>query len=92
MSSVKKPEKSPYGIHSIEEVMKTEAGAYYLQIGDSMFESDSGKLAFSKERAEEFYMMVWEGLKDMRKHGNVEDKEEAMHCLLNFRIVPLRFH
>lgn len=72
--------------------MKAEAGAYYIQIGDNMFESESGKLAFSKERADHFFMAVWEGLADMRKNGNEQDQQDALHCLLNFRIIPLRFH
>ena len=92
MPSQKKQEKSPYKDHTVEEVMQVEAGAYYIQIGDSMFESDSGKLAFSKERAEHFYGVAMEALRDMRDNGNEEEKEDALTCLLNFRIIPLRFH
>lgn len=92
MSSGKKPEKSPYRDHTIKEVMQVESGAYYIQMGDSMFESESGKIAFSKERAEHFFMAVWEGLNDMRLNGDEKAQEDALHCLLNFRIIPLRFH
>ena len=92
MTPKKKPEKSPYKDHTIEEVMQAEAGSYYIQIGDSMFESETGKLAFNKERAEHFFAAVYEGLRDMRKNGNEQDREDALHCLLNFRIIPLRFH
>ncbi|NJO48228.1 MAG: hypothetical protein HC840_00770 [Leptolyngbyaceae cyanobacterium RM2_2_4] len=92
MSSNKKPEKSPYKSHTIEEVMQAEAGHYYIQIGDGMFESESGKLAFTKDRAENFYFQIWEGLKDMKANGSKKDREEALNCLLNFRIIPLRFH
>lgn len=88
----KKTEKSPYKDHTIEEVMQAEAGTYYIQIGDGMFESETGKLAFSKERAEHFYAAVWEGLNDMRKNGTAAEKADALQCLLNFRIIPLRFH
>lgn len=91
MSDIKK-EKSPYKDYSIEEIMATETGSYYIQIGDNMFESDSGKLAFNKERADHFFFAVWEGLNDLIKHGNSKEKEEALQCLLNFRIVPLRLH
>lgn len=90
--SSKKAEKSPYKNHTIQEVMEAEAGHYYIQIGDGMFESDTGKLAFSKERAENFYLQILEGLKDMKKNGSKQDQEEALACLLNFRIIPLRFH
>lgn len=92
MSSRKKSEKSPYRTHTIEEVMEAESGSYYIQIGDGLFESESGKVAFNRDRADHFYMAVWEGLKGMRKGGNVEEKEEALQCLLHFRIIPLRFH
>lgn len=88
----KKPEKSPYKDHTIEEVMQVEAGSYYIQIGDGMFESESGKLAFNKDRADHYYGVVWQGLADMKEHGSPEEQEEALKCLLNFRIIPLRFH
>lgn len=84
--------KSPYRQHSVEDVIKAETGNYYIQIGDGMFESEQGKLAFSKERAEAFYDQIREGLLDMQKKGSQEDKDEAMFCLMNFRIIPLRFH
>lgn len=92
MSSKKVPEKSPYKDHTIEDVLAIEAGNYYIQIGDSLFESETGKIAFSKDRAENFYFQVLEGLKDMKKNGSQEDRDEAERCLLNFRIIPLRFH
>lgn len=72
--------------------MQAEAGNYYIQIGDGMFESETGKLAFSKERAEAFFDQIMAGLIDMRKNGTPEDKEEAKACMLNFRMIPLRFH
>lgn len=72
--------------------MQVESGSYYIQIGDSMFESDTGKLAFNKERAEHFFAVVMAGLREMRDHGNEQEKEDALACLLNFRIIPLRFH
>jgi hypothetical protein len=92
MSLKKKHEKSPYKVHRIEEVMQAEAGRYYIQIGDSIFNSDTGKLAFNKERVEYFFAAVYEGLRDIRKNGDEQDREDALHCLLNFRIIPLRFH
>lgn len=92
MSTGKKPEKNPYKGHTIQEVMEAEAGHYYIQLGDGLFESETGKLAFSKERADNFYLQIWEGLKDMKANGSKADREEALKCLLNFRIIPLRFH
>lgn len=72
--------------------MQVEAGHYYIQIGDNLFESESGKLAFQKDRAEHFFAVVWQGLRDMKENGTPEEQAEADHCLLNFRIIPLRFH
>lgn len=88
----KKAEKSPYKNHTLREVMEAEAGHYYIQLGDSMFETESGLMAFSKERAEKFYAQILEGLQDMKKNGTKQDQAEAVMVLLNFRIVPLRFH
>lgn len=90
--SSKKNRKSVYGQHSLEDVLHAEAGNYYIQIGDNMFESETGKLAFNKDRAEAFYEQILSGLIHMKKSGNQEDREEAILCMLNLRIVPLRFH
>lgn len=90
--SDKKSERNPYKSHSIEEVMQAETGSYYIQIGTGLFESENGKLAFTKERADDFYMAAWEGLKDMKQNGSPQERREAEECLLNFRIIPLRFH
>jgi hypothetical protein len=87
-----KKEKSPYKDHTIEEVIATEKDAYYIQIDNTMFESPSGKLAFTKERADKFYEQVMHGLLQMRESGTEAEKKEAIECLTNLRIVPLRFH
>ncbi len=92
MPSKKKKDQNPYGRHTVEEVMQTEKDRYYIQVGDAMFENENGKVAFTIDRAEYFYMMAWEGLKSMRKHGTPEEQDEAVKCLLNFRIISLRFH
>lgn len=92
MSSDNKSEKNPYKDHSLEDVMKAESGSFYIQIGEGMFQSENGKLAFNKERADDFFMAAWEGLKEMKQKGSPQEQEEAMRCLLNFRIIPLRFH
>lgn len=92
MSPKKKLDENPYPSNTFEEIMQTESGRYYIQVGEGMFESENGKLAFTKERAEYFYMMAWEGLKNMKEHGSPEEQEDAHKCLLNFRIVSLRFH
>lgn len=81
-----------YNGHTIEEVMAVEALHYYIQIGDEMLESETGKLSFSKDRAEELFSQAWEGLMHMKKFGTAQEKEEARICLLNFRIHPLRIH
>lgn len=90
--SFKKTEKNPYKNSTIEEVMQVEIGSYYIQMGENMFESETGKLAFSKERAEHFFSVVMKGLRQMRDSGSEEEKGNAFECLLNFRIIPLRFH
>jgi hypothetical protein len=87
-----KNEKSPYKNHSIEEVVAVETGFYYIQIGEDMFESESGKLAFNKDRAESIYTKVWEGIKHMKKEGTEQERKDAENILLHFRIIPLRFH
>jgi len=81
-----------YNGHTIEEVMAVEALHYYIQIGDEMLESETGKLSFTKERAEELFAQAWQGLSHMKKFGTAEEKEEARICFLNFRIHPLRIH
>ena len=90
--SSKKREKSPYGEISVKEVMKAEDNTFYIQLGDDMFCSESGKLAFKKDKAEFFYDRIMEGLRDMRNNGSEEEKEDAHMMLLHIRIYPLRIH
>ena len=81
-----------YGGYTAEEVVAIEAMHYYIQIGDEMLESETGKLSFGKGRAEQLFSQVFEGLRHMKKFGTQEEKADAEHCLLNFRIWPLRIH
>jgi len=91
MSSGKKRDIM-YAGHTIEEVMAIEALHYYIQIGDEILESETGKLSFSKERTEALFAQVMESLRHMKKHGNAEERADAEKCLANFRIWPLRIH
>lgn len=92
MSKDKKKSDIMYAGYTAEEVMAIEAAHYYIQIGDEMLESETGKLSFTKDRAEQLFDQVLESLKHMRKFGTPEEKEDARKCLLNFRIWPLRIH
>lgn len=92
MPAKKKKDKSPYGRHTVEEIMQTEKDRFYIQAGEGMFENENGKIAFTRDRAEYFYSLAWEGFNMMIVQGTPEEKEDALRCLLNFRIVPLRFH
>ncbi len=87
-----KPEKSPYRDYTIEDVLAAEAGHYYIQIGTEIFQSESGKMAFKKDRVDELFESILGGLKEMKKSNNKREVEDAHACLLNFRIFPLRIH
>ncbi len=86
-----KKSKSPYGQHSIDDVIALEAGNYVIQIGGELF-SYNGKIAFSRERADKFFDEILEGLHDMKKNGSPEDQEDAVKALLLLKIHPLRIH
>lgn len=88
----KKDEKSPYGDKSVEDVLKVESGHYYVQLGHEILESETGKLAFTKERAERLAKEAIGALNHLKKHGTDKEKQEAVYCLENFRIFPLRIH
>lgn len=87
-----KKEKSPYGKHSFEDVLVAESGHYYIQLGDDMFESENGKMAFNKDRAEHFFNQLRKGLDDLKEHGTQEQKEEASWMLYHLKMYPLRIH
>lgn len=90
--SDKKEEKSPYRSYTVKEVMELENGTFFIQIGDGLFESETGKVAFTKDRAEYYYSVINNGLRDMKENGTPEDQKEAHDSLMNFRILPWRFH
>jgi hypothetical protein len=92
MAKSKKKSDIMYAGHTMEEVMAIEALHYYIQIGHEMLESETGKLSFTKDRADELFDRVFESLKHMKKFGTPEEKADAQECLLNFRIWPLRIH
>lgn len=90
--SEEKPKKSAYINYTEEQIMATESGNYVIQVGSDFYKSESGKMGFSKERAEQLYETVIIGLMEMRQHGTQEEYEDATMCLLNLRIMPLRIH
>lgn len=87
----KKTEKSPYGKFSIQDVAEAEAGHFVIQVGADLF-SYNDKMAFNKERTEKFFEDILNGLNDMKENGSKEEREDALKCLINLRIYPLRIH
>lgn len=83
--------KSPYINYTEEQIVATEAGHYVIQVGGDFF-SYNGKMAFSKDRAEQFFETVIAGLIDLRVNGTETEYADATACLLNTRIMPLRIH
>ena len=92
MSLPKKHEKSPYGPHSIKDIENAENGRYYIQVGSDIFCTEDGKMAFNKNRVEYFYFRIWDGLKDTLSNGDEISKEDAIQCLILFKIHPFRIH
>lgn len=87
-----KDDKNPYGKYSIEDVVEAESGNYYIQMGADCFETEAGKMAFTKDRAEQFLNTITKGLVDLQQNGSEVEKKDATLCLNNLRIVPLRIH
>ena len=92
MSNEKKIDSSFQNGYSIEEVMAVEAGKYVIQVGNDLLTSETGKMAFDKDRADELYEQVLIGLKDMKKSNNQQEKDDALYCLKHLRMFPLRIH
>ena len=86
-----KNEKGPYGNYSIQDVIEAEAGHYVIQVGGDLF-SYNGKMAFSRDRTNRFYVDILNGLNHMKEHGSELEKEDALRCLLFLRVYPLRIH
>lgn len=87
-----KPTKSPYLNYSEAEIAATEYGIYVIQVGGDFFTSESGKMGFSRERAEQYYDNIANGLSELVSKGNDEEVSDATICLCNLRIMPLRIH
>lgn len=92
MSNDKKLNEVMYGDYTIEEVMAIESMHYYIQIGTEMLETETGKTSFKKERAENLFKNAMDSLRYLRSNGTEVEKEEALECLLNFKIHKLRIH
>lgn len=87
-----KPTKSAYKNYSEAEIAATEFGIYVIQIGGDFFTSESGKMGFSKERAEMYFDTVVNGLNTLILNGTDQEIADATVCLCNIRIMPLRIH
>lgn len=92
MPNEKKLDKSFHNGYSIEEVMAVETGKYVIQVGSDLLTSETGKMAFDKDRADQLFDQVLIGLNDMKKSNNQEEKDDALHCLQHLRMYPLRIH
>lgn len=88
----KKEDRSPFHPFSEEEVQAAENGTYYIQLDNDIFSSENGKMAFNKERAEFLYQQIWDGLIELKKNGDMSQKDDAVRCLTNLRMYPLRIH
>jgi len=91
MSDEKGEPKGPYGQYTEHEVMLVEAGHYFIQVGSDIFSFD-GKMAFTRQRAEQFYDSIFKDLTTMKERGNPEEQQDAKTCLLLLRIFPMRIH
>lgn len=88
---MKPKEKSPYVDLSIEEVQKAEAGAFVIQLGTEFYDY-KGRYTFSRESVEKLYDDLYAGLHEMLHDNNKRNKSDILSTILNFRILPLRFH
>jgi hypothetical protein len=86
------PKKSPYRSYSEEDIAATEFGTFVIQVGDDLFSTPNGKMAFNLQRAEMFYEDILGSLHAMKKEGNDIEREDAEKCLLLLRIMPLKIH
>lgn len=83
-------ERNPYRGYSLQDVKKSEATMWYIQIGKQFFEYD-GECLWEKDEAEHFYFTLRDGLEHMLRSGDIEEREDAREILINFRLLPLRF-
>lgn len=84
--------KSPYNLFTMEEIMAIESGKYVIQVGSDLLTSESGKMAFGKDRAEELFSQALSSLNEMKKSTDPEEQEDALKCLSYLRIIPFRIH
>lgn len=85
-------EKSPYKHFTIEQVEAAERGHFYIQIGQDIFTTETGHMAFNKDKTDKFFLQLWDALDHMKKTGNKKEVEDAHICLNNLKIFPLRIH
>jgi hypothetical protein len=74
---------------SIDEVLKVEEDSFLIQI-DTEFFVYRGKCAFSGKIVDGVYHKVMSDLLRLYKTGNKAEAMDAMRCMSNTRIWPLR--
>lgn len=81
--------KSPYKNFTEEQVAKVEADNWIIQVGHELF-YEGKYCAFSRNKTEELFEIIWAGFEKVRLTGTDIEKEEAFKSACNFRIIPLR--
>ena len=92
MPEEKKHPKNPYADYTMEQIMAVELGKFVIQVGGDLLQSESGKMAFSKDRTEELFDQLFISLNEMKKSPDPQEREDALACLKHLHIWPLRIH
>lgn len=86
-----KKKKNPYVSISPEQLADAEANYFVIQIGHEFF-VDNGKMSFKKNKAENIYFDLLEGIGDMLTSKDEVERQEAFSILCHFRLIPVRVH
>jgi hypothetical protein len=87
-----KKDQNPYGKYTTEDVIASESGHYYLQVGPEIFTLPNGMMAFEKDRIEYFFDQMFIKLNNLKKNGTAAQQADAKFFLSTLQIRPLRIH
>lgn len=91
MSKANKQGHNPFVGLSLEQVSVIESDAFMIQVGGEIY-FHRDKCSFSVRNVMGFYLKILENLSIVYKNGNEQEKQDALYCMQQCRVLPLRIH
>jgi hypothetical protein len=82
--------KGPFRGFTIEDVIEAETHGFAVQLGNDFY-SKNGSFVFSYSEANKHYKNILSKIVYAINNGTNKQQKDALRCLVNFKVLPLRW-